>query len=289
MKKVLREEVIELLKNKGEYTYKELSKLTGYHPKSLIRLNSKLEQNNYILEEKKEVILKKEIVDKYLNGKYKSYKDFYNDIVKYTISYSTLCKLLKDIKVDDEIIFIKKIKNKGKYHFEIIDYQNGSMLFLFDSLKNDKKSFKKIFYLILSNFGRPNNISFVNFNKSIPLEIQDLLNKYNVGVLPFRSVYRNVFKNLSKNKKIINYKKVYIDKEDFYNLKIRKTIDDNVVQFENTRYVIKTDFSIKKNENVILFYNDQKSDLFIKYKDNIYELIVYKNVESKKGNSKYYY
>ena len=282
-----REKTIELLKNKKNYTYKELAKLTGYHPKSLIRLNSKLEQNNYILEEKKQLTLKKDIVDDYLKSKYNSYKDFYNNAVRYNISYSTLCKTLKNLKVNDEIVFIKKIKNKAKYYFEVIDYQTQSILFLFDSLKNDTKSFKKIFYLILSNFGAPHNISFVNFYKSIPLEIQDLLDKYSVNILPFKSVYRNIFNNLSKNKKTINYKKVHIDKEDFYNLKIRKTIDDNIVQFENTRYFMKTNFNIKKNEKVILFYNDQKNDLFIKYKDSIYELNVYKNIESKKGNSKY--
>lgn len=287
MKKASREKVIELLKNKENYTYKEIAKLTGYHPKSLIRLNSNLKKNNYIVEKDNKLYLQNEIVVDYLKSKYSSYKDFYDNELKYNISYSTLCKILKNKKLDEEIVFIRKIKNKGKYYFEIIDYKTESILFCYDSLKNDKKSFRKIFYLILDNFGAPSNISFINFYKSVPLEIQDLLDKYSVNTLPFKSIYRNGINNLSKNKKIISYKKEQINNEDFYNSKTRKTIDNNIVQFENTRYFIKANFNIKKNEKIILFYNDQKNDLFIKYKDTIYGLSIYKNVKSKKGNSKY--
>lgn len=287
MKKVSKKKLIELLKNKGNYTYKDLALLTGYHPKSLIRLNSKLKQRNYILEKNNKLSHKKKIVNDYLKSKYKFYNDFYDNEVKYNISYSTLCKILKDTKVEEEIVLVRKVKNKGKYYFKVIDYKTESVLFYFDSLKNDKKSFKKIFYFILNNFGAPDNISFINFFKFVPLEIQGLLDKYNVNVLPFKSVYRNIFNNLSKNIKNINYKKVYMNKEDFYDSKVRKTIDDNVIQFENNRYTIKCNNKIKKNEIAILFYNEQKDDLFIKYKDIVYELILYKNLESKKGNTKY--
>lgn len=184
-------------------------------------------------------------------------------------------------------MLIRKIKNKGKYYFEVIDYKTESILFCFDSLKNDKKSFKRIFYLILNNFGAPSNISFINFYKSVPLEIQKLLDKYNVKVLLFKSAYRHIFNNLSKNNKIINYKTVHIYNEDFYESKIRKMIDDNIIQFKNTRYIIKSNKKIKKNEEVILFYNNQVDDLFIKFKDSNYKLSMYKNIKSKKGNSKY--
>ena len=60
-----------------------------------------------------------------------------------------------------------------------------------------------------------------------------------------------------------------------------------MIQFENVRYFIKTNQIIKKNEKVILFYNEQKDDLFIKYKDKTYYLVNWKKISSKKGNSKY--
>lgn len=285
MKEVSQEKLIELLKNKENTTYKELAELTGYHPKSLIRLNSKLKRNNYVIEEIPSSF-KNEIINNYLKSSYKSYKDFYDNELNYKISYSLLCKIFKNVKTNEDIVFVKKIKDKGKYYFEIIDYRNESLLFCFESLKNDERSFKKIFYLILNNFGSPNNICFVNIFKDVPLDIKYLLDKYNVNLLTFKSVYRNIFSKLSKNR-VVNYRKINIDNEDFYNSRVRKTINDNIIQFENVRYIIKSSVKIKKNEVVKLYYNDQKNDIFIKYKGAIYKLDLYKNIESKRGNSKY--
>ncbi|MCM1052552.1 MAG: hypothetical protein NC483_01055 [Ruminococcus sp.] len=287
MKKVSQKRLIELLKNKGNYTYKELASLTGYHPKSLIRINSNFKKNNYTLKNNDKSYIQNEIITNYLKSRYKSYKDFYDNELEYNISYSTLCKMLNKAKRNEEIVIIRKIKNKGKYYFEIIDYKTESILFYFDSLKNDKNSFKRIFFFILNNFGTPNNISFVNFFINIPKEILTLLNKYNVSIIPFKSIYRNVFNNLHTNNKIISYKATYIDKEDFYNSKKRKTIKENIIQFKNVRYIIKSNNKIKKNEEIILFYNDQMNDLFIKFEDKIYKLKICKNLNSKKGNSKY--
>ncbi len=285
MKKVSQEKMIELLKNKGNKTYKELAEQTGYHPKSLIRLNRKLTKENYIPKNKK-IDFQTEIINDYLKSNYKSYKDFYLNELKYRISYSSLCKILSNFKVEEEIVFIKKIKQKGNYYFEVIDYKTETMLFNFTSLKNDRKSFQKIFYFILSNYGAPQNISFVNFFTNTPLEVQYLANKYSVKILPFKSIYKNVKR--SENKKRIHYKKANIDYKDFYHLKIRKTIADNMIQFENIRYRIETKNKIQKNEIVTLFYNDTKEDLFIKYKNKTYHLTIYKKIKSKKGNSKYH-
>ena len=73
MKKMAQEKVIELLKNKKNYTYKKLAKLTGYHQKSLIRIYSKLKNKNYNLKENQKLIIKREIVDNYLSSKYTSF------------------------------------------------------------------------------------------------------------------------------------------------------------------------------------------------------------------------
>ncbi len=286
MKKVSQEILIKLLKNKDQYTYKNLAKLTGYHPKSLIRINSQLKKWNYV-QERLNKNLKKEIINNYLSSNYQSYKDFYNYGHRYNISYSMLCKILENIKVDKEVVIIKKIKNKGQYYFEVVDYKTKNILFGFKSLRNDKKSFKKILYLIINNFGAPDNLCFMNFFKPVPLEIQNLTNKYHIKILPFKSIYRHTFNNLIQSNKSKNYRKVHIDYEDFYNSKIRKTIADNIIQFENIRYVIKSNIKIKKNEIVLLFYNDQRNDMLIKYKNINYKLELYKKVDSKKGNTKY--
>ena len=110
MKKVSREKLIELLKNKdNNYTYNDLSKLTGYHPKSIIRINSNLKKGNYNIKNEKSS-LKMKIIDDYLNNDYKSYKEFYEDNKeKYNISYSTLCKMLEYVKTKEEIVFVRKI------------------------------------------------------------------------------------------------------------------------------------------------------------------------------------
>ncbi len=287
MKKVSRKKVMELLKKKENYTYQELASLTGYHSKSLIRIHSKLKKDNYFIKEKKKISLKKEMVDHYLASKYQTYQEYYDKETLYPISYSSFCKICEDIKVNKDIVFIRKIKIKEKIYFEVIDLKREKILFCLDSLKNDKKSVKRILYILLTHFGSPKNISFTNFFKTIPLEIQNLLTKYKIEVVPFKSIYRNHFKTLKKNQEGVTYRKVTINKEDFYDFKVRKTIKDNMVQFENARYFIKSNKTIKEKESVLLFYDEQKTDLFIQYQGLNYDLKKYQNIQSKKGNSKY--
>lgn len=277
-----KEELIELLKNKNNLNYNDLASISGYHPKSLIRLNKILKQNNYEVIDNK-LDIKKNIINDYLKSNYKSYKEFYKFGLTYDISYSSLCKILSNIKTDEEIIIIKKIKAKENYHFEIIDYKSESLLFKFPSLKNDKKSFKEIFYLILKEYGLPNNVIFVNFFKIIPEEIQSLLKKYNINILEPKTIYRILPKNNNK----VFYKKVNINNLDFYNSTIRKTIAINTIQFKNIRYLIDTTIKINKNEEITLYYNDSLNDLFVEYNSNQYKLKKVKEVISKKGESKY--
>lgn len=282
MKKMKKEEVVELLKNKNNLSYNELASISGYHPKSLIRLNKILKQNNYEVIDNK-LDIKKNIINDYLKSNYKSYKEFYKFGLTYDISYSSLCKILSNIKTDEEITIIKKIKTKENYHFEIIDYKSESLLFKFPSLKNDKKSFKEIFYLILKEYGLPNNVVFINFFKIIPEEIQSLLNKYNINILEPKTIYRLTPKSTNK----VFYKKVSINNYDFYNSTTRKTIAVNTIQFKNIRYLIDTAIKINKNEEITLYYNNPLTDLFIEYKNEHYKLKKVKEVISKKGDSKY--
>jgi len=68
----------------------------------------------------------------------------------------------------------------------------------------------------------------------------------------------------------------------------RENIADNIIQFNNNRYRILTNNIIKRFTTVNLFYNDKYDDIFISYNNSIYQLSIYKNLSSKKGNSKYF-
>lgn len=287
MKKVSKEKLIEILCNKHDYTYDELASMTGYHPKSLVRINSMIKNGTYSTRKDEKDKIYESIVNDYLSSDCKTYREFYNlAAFKYGVSYSTLCKVLKSVKTEDEIAFIRKVKEIGNYHFEVIDYASESILFTYKSAKNDIKSVKGIIYLLIKNYGSPNGISFVNLFNDVPSIIQSTLDKYGITLVNFKSCYRDCFNNLSLARNI-KYRQKPIEKADFYNVIIRKTIADNTIQFDNTRYKIKTELSIVRNSVVMLYYDNSKADLFIKYDDSIYGLTPIKDVHSKKGASKY--
>lgn len=288
MKKMSKKELIKVLSNKTSYTYNELAELTGYHPKSLIRISSMIKKERYNLKERERNKIYEEIITNYLNSNYKTYKAFYNsNLFKYNISYSTLCNILKNAKLNKEIVFVRKVKNKENCYFEIADYTSKSILFKYNSIKNDSKTIKNIIYLIFKNYGIPQNISFVNFFSDVPSYIQYLLNKYNVYIINFKSCYRSCFNHTSKTSDV-KYREKNLFKEDFYNSIVRKTIDNNMIQFNNKRYKIETNILIKRNTTLILYYGNEKTDQFIKYNNKFYKLIPIKNVKSKKGSSKYF-
>lgn len=109
------------------------------------------------------------IVNDYINSNCKTYKEFYDsNLFNYNISYSKLCNVFKNVKLKTEIVFIRKIKNKGFCFFEIIDYETQTVLMTFNSVKNDTKSIKNIIYLLIKDYGCSKNISFVNFFSRVP-------------------------------------------------------------------------------------------------------------------------
>lgn len=280
MKKLSKIEVINLLK-KRTYTYKQLSKITGYHPKSLIRINKLIKLNN--ITNKKENT-KKEIIKEYLNNKYKNYKDFYNNTkYKNQISYSYLTKILKNVSTNKEVLIIKKTKNN--HYFQIIDYKTKNILFKTKSKKNNTKTFKEILYKILKDYGKPENITFHNFSLK-DTNTLELLKKYKINYIEMNSIYKNITPIQKTNIKV-KYTKTKIDMEDFYELHKRVTISNNTIQFKNIRYKIETYKKIKKNTRINLYYNEKDNKIFISYLNKNYNLKPYKKVTSIKGNTKY--
>lgn len=285
MKNITKEKLIELLKDKKNYTYDELAKISGYHPKSIIRINSELIHNNYQFKKNTLNSIGSKIKEDYLSSNIKSYKDFYNAYKdKYNICYSLMCRILNTLKLDEEIVLIKKIKEKNNYHFNIIDYKSNKLLFIFPSLKNDILSTKKIIYNILSSYGSPKNICFINYSTKNDESINSLLNKYHINLITYKPIYQTNSKNNNFN---IKYSNCKIDKKDFYNHLKRRTIDDNTIQFKNIRYIINSSKTIKRLSTINLYYNDDLTDLFIIYNNKTYKLTQYKELTSKKGTSKY--
>lgn len=282
MKKVSKKLLIDLLNNKN-MSYEKLASITGYHPKSLIRINKQLKNGDYLKKKENKDLLKKHIIKSYINSSDITYKSFYINHPKFNISYSYLCQILNSIKLQKEIVIIKKIKKKNSF-FEVIDYQTNSLLFKYPSLKNNQKSLKKILFNLLAKYGAPQNICILNFQSN---QIDNLLKNYHIKNITPKVIYHNIMeKNFPFNG---TYQKVKIKKEDFYNFITRKTIAPNVIQFNNIRYIINSSLIIPKNTLVFLYYNDEKTDLFIKYQKHNYSLTIQKQVASLKGYSKYNY
>lgn len=111
MKKQSKSNVIKLLKL-NKYTYKQLAIITGYHEKSLIRINSYLKKglpqkkkripHNYI-EDK----IKQELIKNWQQKEFSSYKSYYLHLKSQGVnySYSFLCKLLPKKKKKQKEIF----------------------------------------------------------------------------------------------------------------------------------------------------------------------------------------
>lgn len=125
-----KEKVIKLLKNR-QVSYKELASITGYHEKSLIRLNREIKNNtlnfihgntgkkphNYIDDEKKV-----KLIENYKKSNYKSIKSYYNKL-KGKYSYSFLCKLLPKDNNEKTFLFKRKAIKNNMIQFNNVRYK----------------------------------------------------------------------------------------------------------------------------------------------------------------------
>lgn len=118
MKKVNKKKLIQILQNKGSKTYKELAKSTGYHEKSLIRIQHQLSKGTYLDKHgnsfktphnKIDDAICQKLIQDFQNGNFKTKKEFYNYLRKRKInySYSFICKIIKKKR--------KPVKKKNKF------------------------------------------------------------------------------------------------------------------------------------------------------------------------------
>ncbi len=294
MKKVSKEELVKLLKNKKSQTYTELSKQTGYHPKYLIKLNQALKSNHYtyIRVKRSGAIsdsIKSQILEDYLRGDYCSYLDFFRKCgKKYSVSYSFLCKFLSSVSLDMQLLLIVKVKKYQNTYFVAIDYSRKKILYQVSSKKNDCFSVREILYYILTTYGSPTYISFVHCLKVIPAEIEVLLNHYHILNVPYKTVYHSaiISSNLEKEK-MVCYRTCQVQKEHFLNRISRKAIQDNLLQFSNIRYLILSDTVIPKGVELVLYYDEVRNPIYVLYQGISYQVKECQRLQSKRGNSKY--
>ena len=287
MRKINKIELVNILKNKNNKTYKDLAIETGYHEKSLIRINAMLKKNEYTLVNKKRIpsrhidnIIRDRIVNDYKSNNYKNYKNIY---IKYkdNVSYSYVCKLLNNIRLDDEILVIAKIKD----YYIAIDYNKLVVLYKTPIINS---SINNVLLYIIKNYGIPKNVYFYNIRHNRNY----LLDKYNINVLTNlkivnKSIYYFLNKNINIDKNNVKYNKYIYSRDDFYNHIKRKVLRNNLVQFNNIRYRIISSKLIDCYEKVDVYYNSDMSDIYIKYKNKTFNLRKEKIVNSIKGLTKY--
>lgn len=295
MEKTNREKLFALFEKKQQYTFRELSKITGYHEKYLIRLYKKYRtfgcENVYKKRNKKfSLELVQDLRNTYENGNFNSYRSFYREISnQYGISYSSLCKILSKNKLSEDVLLIAKVKEVGNVHFKVVDYQSGTMILEYPSEKNDLKSFKSILYEVATKIGTPKKVCFVNFFSSIPFTAHKILMKYHIEVLSSKRAYSSSIRSASKKEVPKNdfYSTTKIDREDFYDSFKRRTTGINLFQIKNVRYKILSEEKILKNRDVIVYISKDQKNKFVKYNGSYYGIEEFRRVQSKKGLSKY--
>lgn len=303
MKKVSKNELYRLLKNKGNRTFKQLSELSGYHDKYLIKIYPKVIKNEVHKKSKKRIAHNKidenvilNLKNLYLESGITNKKEFYNFLKRsnvYTPSYSKLCNILKEEKTHEDTCVVAKYIINNKPIYVVFDYTTLNILFILDSENNNKEAFHVILNTLIKNYGAPKFIacdSLFPHNKEYykiylkSFSIKSIEDEYEI-----RSAKRRIRKQLmffNPNKKIKNiYRSCEYDKISF-NFKKKVYINENLTfQFHNTIYKVNNN-SVSKGKAEI-FYDKENVVNQVIQNNVISEVSIIKKVISKKGLTKY--
>jgi len=199
-----------------------------------------------------------------------------------------LCKFFSQISLDIELLLIVKVKKYQNTYFLAIDYSKKKILYQIPSKKNDDFSVKEILHYILTTYGSPAYISFVHCFKTISDEILKLLKCYDIMNIPYQTIYHSAI--VSSNQiegELIKYRICEVQEEHFLNKIPRKTIQNNILQFSNIRYLILSDTIIPRGEEILLYYDEAGNPIYVLYQEISYPLKECQKLQSKRGNSKY--
>lgn len=304
-----KDKVIELLKNRKE-TYKDISKITGYHEKYLVKLNKSINQGidirmhkstgkhppNYISQD-----IKNNIISSY-NDKYSSKIDFYNKYIvpnNIKISYSHMSKLI-DNKIKRQILVLKYFRINGYKYYVAFDYESNKLLALIKSNNKNTVNWLLLINSIVKSYGVPDclydygifthNEDYVN-NICKLLDIKRV-NNYKIKINKPRKEIIKLAKNNYKEDKIIKlgnitYRKADISSDLFYIRKRVKLIGRNTIQFKNKRYYIESN-DIVPSSIVTIYYPYDYSNIIVEVNNKKYSTHILKKIESSMGKSKYY-
>jgi phage anti-repressor protein len=232
------ENVINLLRNKSKnkMTFKQIAEITSYHPKSLIRLNSKIEHNHFELNLKPRMQKnEKNYITHFIKSCSKSpiteiYKKYCtkcnNDELYPLRSYSQIYKLAKENKINAKSVpnstFIFQIfrinldrNNSYIYCILVIDYDIKKLLGIYFIRTKIKTLHVKLLNHIIEKYHKPENIYV-----------------YGSHVIRAPMYGNNIFSTTCKE---LNIKEIHKKNPTLYRyfLKIKKNIKEMTKQFLN--------------------------------------------------------
>ncbi len=312
-----RELAIQLLRKKENVSYKEISKETGYHEKSLVRMRKLLRTNEYTSINRNISLEEQEyIINLYSRKLFNSIKEFYkyysNNQNNFNIrSYSTIYKLLvRENKVykelyEGDILIIGNIVNNKVFtrFYYAYDYKSSSLIYLKESYGDPFINYLNMIKEITEGYGIPIKIkcignSFlknVNYNKSKlffyncfnnGIDIEKAYNNYfkRIKVIIEKKVLNKEIEVMSHNLKSLNNKVREVN--DFIiNIVYRKNIGNNIIQHKNRLYKILIEEEIPLFETIeVLTILNNRTPIII-YRNNKYKVKIINLKESKKKYS----
>ncbi|MDD2376680.1 MAG: hypothetical protein PHD15_04695 [Clostridia bacterium] len=253
----MEKKIIDMIKNKDTHTsFKELSKLTNYHEKSLIRINKKIRDigyENYLNNLK----LKRGNSSKIDDDEIKYIKNIiintkgpftkkYNEYLKIALkgkeyTYRSLSTIYK-ICIQNNLIVHKQKPRKNTKQRNIIDINNMKDIVIF---KVSKIKFKNIIFFayILIDY-RENKILHIEFSKNRDIIkcckiLQQLINMYNIpdniytngSLLLRKSIYGQTSFSIICNDLGINILEYRINEFEKIYIKNKKIITDNLYTY----------------------------------------------------------
>lgn len=272
---------IQLINNKGKMTFEEIAVVTGYHPKSLIRMKKNLSEDQkfskkFSDKEKKYII---DLFNSSGNGSITSFYEVYlNDKKIYKDrTYSGIYKLLNKEgliirECHDEAIIIGNVKVSGVaatfyYAFEL---KTERLLYLFKSEESSLDNYIKCLVTILINSGIPKEIycygsSFMKNNiykknkyftalcERLGIKLINDIN-YKIDAVKKRvekiiskgNMNSMITKGKTNNDNIYDLSKIIVNEE------VRKICNNSTIYYKGSKYILDTGLRYDETLDILI-------------------------------------
>lgn len=289
--KLPKKEVIVLLKKKENkhYTYEQLSKLTGYHPKYLIELarqikdgtiqevhqNTGRKPSKAITEEEEQALLAL-FQKKY----YEKLTDFYQDYIKTNPNpvrkYITINHFLHNhidqLKPKEKFIYLNFLTIKAHKYYYAFSYPEEKLLFV-----NNSKNIYDAISKLLRVIPLPSNIAiaFPTRKGIYETNVKRILEALNINQLTIRNYYidevdQKIKKSILSGKYKLEVTVPNHDYDDILAFHIgTKTNDTNTFTYKKKTYRIQSNETIPKGALISIITNPPSREIFVKYNQQI--------------------